>query len=425
MFRLSRPILALTAGLALLATPAAQAAEALTLDMALRQAVAGHPDLIAQRQQIAVAESERVRAGFWLPDNPNVQGFYGPGGDAEMGVSISQQVEIVNQRGARQQIAEAGVRQAEATLTAFRRDALADVKGAFYDVLYWQERVALADASVAVATELDRIARKRLEAKDIAAVDAAQAALALESTLAQRVDLASQLQVSRVSLAWLLGRPEQADFTVSGTLPPTAQPPTASDALSQALARRQDLQALQAQQHQLQGEKDLAQREIVPDPTVTLSYGRRATTKSNPGANVANEGDSTVQFGVSLPIPVVNYRQAELARNRADLAVLQARQAALRTRISQQVGEALAAWRLRLPAATTYSAMIPSLQRTLTLLRTAYREGQIELQRVLLAQDQLIQTQTALLDVQRQLRQGEVGIDRALGRLDRDDKETP
>ncbi|MBC7541207.1 MAG: TolC family protein [Candidatus Sericytochromatia bacterium] len=424
MPRLTRTLSVLITGLFWVA-PVALAAAPLTLEAALHQAAAAHPDLTVQRRQLAVAETERIRAGFWLPDNPTVQGFYGPGGDSDLGVSVSQQFEIANQRGARLQIAEAVIGQAGADTAAFRQNALADVKGAFFDVLYWQERQSLAAASVTVTAELDRIARKRLAAQDIAAVDATQATMALEGAKARQVDIASQLQVSRVGLARLLGMSDSPDLAVTGTLPPGIQPPAASDAVSQAMAHRADLRALEAQLVQMQGQQALSQREIVPDPTLTLSYGRRATTKGNPGANVASDSGSTVQIGVSLPIPVVNYRQAELARNASERAVIEARQAALRTRIVQQVGEALASWQWRLPAAKTYAAMVPALQRTLTLLRAAYREGQIELQRVLLAQDQLIQNQTALLDVQRQLRQGDVSLDRALGRLDIDNKETP
>jgi cobalt-zinc-cadmium efflux system outer membrane protein len=425
MFPITRIGWALATGVALLATPAVRAAETLTLDQALQQAAAAHPDLHAQRRQLGVAESERVRAGFWLPDNPTVQGFYGLGGDADLGFTLSQQVEVANQRGARLAIAEAGVRQSAATITAFRQEALADVKSAFFDVIYWQERLSLAAASVAVAAELDRIARKRVAAQDIAPVDAAQAGLALEGAKARQIDVASQVAVSRVGLARLLGSPEQDDVTVQGALLPSDPPPVASDAVSQALARRQDLQALTAQAQQLQGQVDLAWRDLTPDPTVSLSYGRRAATKGSPGANVASEGGNTVQVGVSLPIPLVDYKQDELARLQAESAALQARQTALRTRIIQQVGQALAAWQLRLPAASTYAAMVPALQRTLTVLRTAYREGQVDLQRVLLAQEQLIQTQTTLLDVQRQVRQGDVAVDRALGRLDIEPKEAP
>jgi cobalt-zinc-cadmium efflux system outer membrane protein len=415
-----RRLVALLVGLPLVLTAASPV---LTLDEALRQAAANHPDLAVQRRQLDVAVSERIRAGFWLPDNPNVQAVYGPGGDADLGLTFSQQVEIAGQRSARQAIAEAGIQQARAEIAAFRQEALADVKEAFYDVLYWQERLSLADAAVQVATELDSIARQRLAAQDIADVDAVQATLALDGARAQRADVASQLQVSQVGLARLTGTPGD-QVSVVGALSQTGTPPNDSDALAQALARRQDLQALQAQWQQTQGQLDLTRREIVPDPTLSLSYGLR-TARGNPGANVTNEAGNVVQFGVSLPVPVVNYRQGDQARLQAEMAVLQAKQAALQTKISRQVGEALAGWRLRLPAARTYQAMLPALQHTLALLRAAYREGQVDLQRVLIVQDQLLQTRTALLDVQRQLRQSEIAVDRALGRIDVAEKETP
>jgi outer membrane protein TolC len=406
-------------GLALAPTVAFAAPETasrLTLDMALRKAMAHHPDVRVQQRQLGIAESERVRAGFWLPDNPTVQAFVVPGGDGEMGLSISQPFEVAGQRFLRVDIAELGVQRSRAEMRAFQRNALADVKTAFFDVLYGQERLQLADTAVTVNADLDRVAQLRLRAADISEVDATVVRLALETAQAHRSDVASQLRVSQVLLNRYLGNPPAVSVAVSGTLAPANDPPMISDVLTGALAQREDLKALDLRAAQLEKQMALWVREIIPDPTLSVSYGRRAISKNSPAGNLASESGTAVQIGVSMPIPVVDYRQAQTARTRADIAVLAAERNALRTRIEQQVSESVGAWQQQLPVASTYQRMMPRLQANVTLLRAAYGEGQVDLQRVLLSQDQLIQTRTALLDVQRQLRQAEVSVDRATGR---------
>lgn len=396
----------------------------LPLAAALQQAASRHPELLAQQRQLPVAESELLRAGYWLPENPVLQASIGRGGDEDLGVSLSQRLDIAGQRQQRLDVAGLGVERVKAEIARVRQTALAETKGAFFNLLYWQERLALAKAMVAVNGDLDRIAQIRLKAEDIAPVDATLVRLAYETAQAGQTEVESQLAVARTALNRLLGRPMTDAVTVAGVLPPTAAPPVATAALTEALGHRPDLQAIDLQRRRLEAELLLWQREAIPSPTLGLDYGRHSESSLDWNSPVQFQNHS-LALQVSLPIPVVDRRQPEQARTRAELQALEARRAALAATIAQDVTQAVTTWRLRRAPAATYAAMLPKLEANVALLRSAYREGQVDLQRVLLAQDQLVQTRTALLDVQRQLRQAEVDTEHALGRLDVPAEEMP
>lgn len=396
----------------------------LPLEAALQQAASRHPELLAQQRQLPIAESELIRAGYWLPENPVLQASVGRGGDADLGVSLSQRLDIAGQRLLRLDVAGLGVDRVKAEIARVRQTALAETKGAFFNLLYWQERLALAKAMVAVNGELDRIAQLRLKAEDIAPVDATLVRLAYETAQASQTEVESQLAVARTALNRLLGRPIMDAVTVAGVLPPTAAPPVATAALTEALAHRPDLQAIDLQRQRLEAELVLWQREAVPSPTLGLDYGRQSDSSLGWNSPVQFQSHS-LALQVSLPIPVIDRRQPEQARTQAELQALEASRAALAATIAQDVTQAVTTWQLRRAPAATYAAMLPKLEANVALLRSAYREGQVDLQRVLLAQDQLVQTRTALLDVQRQLRQAEVDTEHALGRLDVPTEEMP
>ena len=134
-----------------LATAQGVGAQTLTLDSALQTAFANNPDLAAARWEIGIAEGARQQAG--LIPNPVASW------DAEdtrrstrtTSVKLSQTLELGGKRGARIDVATRAQDAAALTLEQRRNGLRADVIEGYYGALRAQERLDLAQRSLALA----------------------------------------------------------------------------------------------------------------------------------------------------------------------------------------------------------------------------------------------------------------------------------
>lgn len=160
-------------------TAIAVQAQTLTLDTALDSAFANNPELAAARWEIDIAEGGRQQAG--LIPNPVVSW------DSEdtrrdsrtTTITLSQTLELGGKRGARVDVATRAQDAAALTLEQRRNGLRADVIDSYYAALRAQERLDLAQRSLALAERGLIVANGRVSAGKSSPVEATRAQVQL------------------------------------------------------------------------------------------------------------------------------------------------------------------------------------------------------------------------------------------------------
>jgi cobalt-zinc-cadmium efflux system outer membrane protein len=175
----------------------------------------------------------------------------------------------------------------------------------------------------------------------------------------------------------------------------------------QALDRRPDLKAAGAAVEAAQAEVDLVRAErLLPELRLGARYEE------------AHEFDAVTRRGlltVSVPLPLFNRRDGDLARARAELAREQARVELVRRRIETEVSVAVQQVTASRRIVDRYVRdILPQQERNFRLLREAYEIGEIRITEVFVGQRDFIQTREAYLDAVSALNAATAELYRAL-----------
>ncbi|MDR9876782.1 TolC family protein [Pseudomonas allii] len=397
----------LGAGVVWLVAGAAQA-QTLTLDSALQTAFANNPDLAAAQWDIDIAQGDRQQAGL-LP-NPVLSL------DAEdtrrnsrtTSIKLSQTLELGGKRGARIDVASRAQDAASLTLEQRRNALRADVIDNYYGALRAQERLDLAQRSMAVAERGLGVASGRVTAGKASPVEATRAQvqlseMRLELNRAQvgLTDAYRRLAASTGSA----GADSQAVATPSQSTPPL--PP-----LAQLLTRLEQTTELRlAELNILQTEASVGLEKAQRIPDLDVSIGSQYDASVRERVNLV---------GVSMPIPLFNRNQGNVlaATRRAD----QARDLrnATELRLRTETRQALDLWQTANTEVRAFNQQIlPAAQSAVDSATRGFEMGKFSFLDVLDAQRTLIAARTQYLTATAQATDAWVRIERIYGDLAR------
>jgi cobalt-zinc-cadmium efflux system outer membrane protein len=226
-------------------------------------------------------------------------------------VGVSQLIERGDKLRLRTETARALVDAAEKDRSDVERTQRLGLSNAYYDLAYAQEKVRITAETAALFKKSLDAARLRLQAGDIAAVDASRMHVdALRADNDARASLA-ELKGAQTALAYMIGQEgDAARIRASDPLPaPEEQmPPPSADAVAQALAARPDVQAAGARVVAAERARELARALRTRDLTAGVQFERYPGTDPR----------SSVGFTVSVPLFVNHYYEGELRRAEVD-----------------------------------------------------------------------------------------------------------
>jgi len=270
------------------------------------------PRLAAERQSVAIAETERIGAAAY--PNPTVgYSYFRPGGGAQtvfegnrqqqFGVELP--VLVGGQRAARMDAAERGVDAARARVLAGSSTLTAEAAGGYVDLLAAQEQVGLYAAALDELTRLRTIIVGR-EASGVASrYDVTRIEVELGGTRAKLEEARARVADRAGTLAALLGFPRWRP-RAQGTLAPLdIEAPATAAATGRAASSPATLAAVREEEAARAG-IEVAKRERIPTPTFSL--GRTWTNDPFGAANFA---------GVSVEIPILDNRRGPQAKAEA------------------------------------------------------------------------------------------------------------
>ncbi|WP_028618695.1 TolC family protein [Pseudomonas canadensis] len=393
---------------ALWAAACAAQAQTLTLDSALQTAFANNPDLAAAQWEIDIAQGGRQQAGL-IPNPVASWDVEDTRRDSRTtSIKISQALELGGKRGARIDVASRVQDAAALTLEQRRNTLRAEVIDNYYGALRAQERLDLAQRSMAVAERGLVVANGRVTAGKASPVEVTRAQV-------QVSEIRLELDRAQIGLADAYRRLAASTGSAAPNFQAVAtqnlSAPTVPSA-TQLLARLEQTAELRlAELSILQNEASVGLEKAQRIPDLDVSIGSQYDASVRERVNLV---------GVSMPIPLFNRNQGNVlaATRRAD----QARDLrnATELRLRTETRQALDLWQSANTEVRAFNQQIlPAAQSAVDSATRGFEMGKFGFLDVLDAQRTLIAARTQYLTATAQATDAWVRIERIYGDLAR------
>jgi cobalt-zinc-cadmium efflux system outer membrane protein len=318
------------------------AAPTITIEQAIQEALQNNPGLLAERLGIPVAETALITAR--LRPNPVVSAsadhldWLGTGfndvngaGPTETALRVDLPFERGHKREYRIDTAGYGRKIAEARVADSMRRLRLDVTLACIDVMEAKARLDLANDNLKSLEGVVQLNETRLKGGAIPPIELTRSRVAMLQFRSNVKTAELALTTARIKLQTLLGRaPGQAPVDVSDPLkipiPPAV--PALDQIQARAIVVRPDIQAARLDQARSQAELRLQVAQGKVDYTAGAEYRRQQ--------GVNGTGNS-VGFFLSVPLPVFNKNQGEIARVTSEEVQLRKQIDALQSQVSGEV----------------------------------------------------------------------------------------
>lgn len=385
----------------------AQTSQPLTLEDALARAEANAPALIQAQAAVEAASGRRQQAG--LGPNPEarleVENFGGSGAYrgldlADTTFAVGQTFELGGKREARIEAGTAEVTAATLAATIARADLTVAVKTRFATALATGAQLELARAALGRANDLAKSAQALVDAGREPPLRALRARTAAAEAQAELDRVIAADNAARASLAALLGD-ITAPSRVVGSLRDPARPAGVPDPTQSLDVRLAEAEANSA--------RAIVARERAAGATdITAELGYR---------RFESDGEGAVVFGLSMPIPIFNQNQGNVAAANADVRAANSRRVQALADSVQRIRGAEDAYRAAESRVQTLEQVAtPTAQQALDLARTGFEAGRFSLLDVLDAEDAFASAQATLIEAQRDRAVAAAELERALAR---------
>ena len=371
---------------------------------ALELARKNNPDWRAAEQELEIARGKLTTARLISPFNPVIEGQGGPrrmpgeGTGADYGLGVSMELEVAGQRGLRVTEAERNLQRAEAGFQDFARTFRGKLARAFFQAVAARERLALQKRIEELNRNLLDVTKVKFDAGDVSALEVNVAIVRYGQTRKETFDAEENVTQALLELRRLIGL--QESFVPEGRLESTVPPPAPAEVLERALASRPDLLARRYELQRAEAEIALLRRQVFPNPTVGLFFNREGS------------GDKTVLGAISIPFPVFNRHQGELASLDARRLQVRSELLGLEKEIRKEVDQAVSRWQTAQRNIELFQhEILEQTEENFRLLEAAYRERAIDLPRMLIMGTDLVNARRSYLDALLSLREATISLE--------------
>ena len=369
----------------------------LTPDTVVRCAWANSPDVKQARHELAAIAGRRIAAGVWLPSNPVIAATAAqrrrpwPPAPLEASafnwsVTLSQEIEIAGQRGARLEVADAEASAQVRRVAVAEQEVAAGALAAFYEAAAAKEQLALAEMMTQTGKALATLAEARAKEALMSGVEADVARA--EATRIALIQLEAQRRSSAAgaALALLLGRSDgKVNLPVLAEVPVLATAKVDAPGLEQhALRLRGEVGAAEMERRVLEGRLTLLRRERIPNLTISAF------------AEKGEINDRILGVGLSLPVPlpapVGRTRAGEIAETLASIHAAQSSIERVKRRVRLEVTRAVAEHNARTAAGGLFAGdLLQRARADLAALREALSTRQLAMREVVVWQRSLLE----------------------------------
>lgn len=359
------------------------------------------------REARARIDSVRAEAaGRTLLPNPSAVATREGAGYASF-FQLEQQLPISGRRGLLKQAGTAAVGVTEAQAAITLRTLRSDVRLAFYRLLAAQRREAVVADGMRDLDEVIRVLRTRESEGEGSRYDRLRAEREMAEYRSQLALAHSDMVQARATLSAFLPTGTALD-RVAGRLYTPATVPAIDNLLQRAFSHRSEYIAEQRQVDRFRLERRAADRLRIPEPVAVAGLKR--------GDVALGRTETSSAVGITIPLPIFNKGQTEVARWRAEQEGAAARRDALERRIRAEVTGAAEALRLRKGAVEQYRGEVNQIGVELNrIVRVAYQEGEVGILELLDSYRVTRQALLRLLELEALTKESQIELDRAVG----------
>lgn len=382
-------------------------AEDLTLEQAIRIALDHRPELQASDMLTRSAEERRRQAGA-LPNprllyqSENLRSSMNFSDDVDTYAYVLQPVETSGRRHARIGVAQSAVSRAELNGDMRKRDIEFNVAQAYWEVLRLVYLRKLAEESESFYREIADYHQRRFEEGKLAAVDLMR--VRLEDARAQ-----TRLEASRLAevqgmkrLAAEMGLPAPGSWTLQASFENVNAP--RSEALAED-SYQQRIEVKLARQSLDEARANLTLQQAQGRPDLDVLFGYKRTS-----------GKDTMLAGLQMPLPLLDRNRGGVQAARSDINAGRQALAGVVLRSKSDLDLARTAYNTwKQQVETLYGPMVAQSSEIASISRAAYREGGMDLLRLLDAERLRVDTQTAWAEALGNYHQSVLSLNYAAG----------
>jgi outer membrane protein, heavy metal efflux system len=303
---------------ACLSTAAHAQEQTFTWEQIRDRGLSTNPTLQAQAQSIESSRASEITAGL----RPNPQ-FQNDTTSATLG--IYQELEIAGKRPARLESTRLATSISNADFVNARRALVFNLRQAFVAALLAKSDLDFARDNLSNYQKVIDLNRLMLEQGAISRADFLKIELQMLQFQTDVDDATLALKTAKARLRGLIGVPNfPQEFDIQGELRAVPLDKSLSELQQLAVANRPDLKSAETGRQKAFADLRLAKANRWPDPTIGTSFLHTGNEISGPSwfqpfypkGGVSN----AMGLGVSIPIPLFNRNQGEVARAKSEQA---------------------------------------------------------------------------------------------------------
>ena len=246
------------------------------------------------------------------------------------------------------------------------------VRRSFYNLLLAQKTIKVASDNLEHYREILKVNEIRLKVGDVAEMDFVRIEVESLKVQSDQDQARAALNQARADLLLLLGWPENSIEINAVEAWPEASPEIVmirqDDLVQRSLERRPDMRAARVRIAQARKTLTLAQRQIIPDVTISAFYDQ----------DQGNQFPRTGGVGISIPIPLFYQQKGQISQARVGLTSTELALRQAEYDVRAEVMKASAAWKSADAIARRFETSV--VKKIETLRRSqelAYQKGAV------------------------------------------------
>ena len=376
-------------GLIAAACVLSSSAQAVTLDDAVRAALAGNLDLRAAKYEVEKARGRLIQAGLW--PNPELEfsgrtdRAFSSEGERTLSVGFAQAFPITGRLRFARQVGRVDVAEAMVEIRNRERLLIGEVQRDYLTALLLQRQIAANREFIGVNRDFVTLFEQRLKKAEVSEVDVNLARVEMQRVELETAVLGADLSSRELALKQRLAIGPAGRLEVEGDVEALAAKFRPERYAPTMVVNRPDVRLLELSVDRAQAEIRLARAEAWQDWTVGLDYENERMVDVPVGLTSSN----FTGFKISIPLALWNRNQGKVHEQQA--ASEQARQQieALRLSIRTEIATSIAqATKLREVVSSYQTVLLPTLSSTTELLKKGLKEGLTDATRLVQAQQQ-------------------------------------
>ncbi|HEX5106354.1 MAG TPA: TolC family protein [Pirellulaceae bacterium] len=353
-------------------------------------ALQNHPQLLATVNAVAAAEGKAIQARLY--PNPQV-GVAAPqiaGRESQYNAFASQEILTGGKLQLDSAAAWQEVEQSRLTMTRVRYDVLTGVRRRFYAVLAAQNRVAVLEDLVSLATKSQKIGQMLFNAGEGTKTDTLLLEIELHKDQVALENARTVYEAGKRQLAAAVGVPQLAVGVLYGDLATELPRFDLPELQQRVIAVNPQTAVAEAEARRARILLDRAY--VEPRPTFNIMGGYQHQEQGVQDQAIAQ---------VLMSVPLWNKNQGGIRAARGTVGRAEADVRRVQVELAGQAAEALGRYRAALNTVERYQAQIlPKSRESVSLTQGLYQQGQIDFLRLLQAQRTLGEVNLGYIDAQ-------------------------